>query len=142
MMSHGDVKGWRPRSRVLGDVRRLPCKRYTFSISDLSMGVWYLWGPEESPCGCRRMTCQESLDAVSGTTSAQRWNCNHHEHPPEEETEAWKAESVLASWLRCRKRQPRLASPLQERDASSLRKSGDFGAIWLAIQGNSRLNHF
>lgn len=63
------------------------------------------------------------LDAVSGTLSTQRLTCSHYEHPTEEETEAWKAESVLASWLRRRKRQPMLASLLQERDASSLQEA-------------------
>lgn len=46
------------------------------------------------------------LGAVSGSLSAQRSNCNRSEHPTEEEMEAWKAEPVLANWLRCRKRKP------------------------------------
>lgn len=46
------------------------------------------------------------LGAMSGSLGAQRSNCNRSEHPTEVETEAWKAEPVLANWLRRRKRQP------------------------------------
>lgn len=78
-----------------------------------------------------------ALGAVPDTVSAQRLNCHHHHHPTEEETEAWKAESVSVKRLRSRKRQPIIAFPLLERDASPLKEVSRQGT-WLVIQGNTR----
>lgn len=135
-------KGWAPLNRIQEDVKRLPWRHYTFPIRNLSIGDLVSVGSWNKPPMYIEVWLV-ALGAVPGTVSAQRLNCHHHHHPTEEETEAWKAESVSVKRLRSRKRQPIIAFPLLERDASPLKEVSRQGTWLVSHPGkHERLNHF
>lgn len=134
-----------------GNVKRLDSSEQDSGRCEVTMETLYsfyqesdhrgfgICGVLKDPCGYWGMTCSTWCSAWYNKCSEIELSPSASYRGRNQSLE--KAESVSLKGLRCRKRQPMIASPLLERDASSLKEVRRQGT-WLVIQGNGRFNHF